>query len=328
MTATIERAKPASGVRTFLGRGGTTKGIYIVLGIVLLVSWVVVGNEFFLPTNVRNMLVRSVSLGIVSVGQTLVILAGSLDLSVAYLISLTTLLAGSLMAGDPSRIWLAVGVLMLVGVGVGLVNGLLITKLRAHPFIATLGTALIMRGLMSSAAGREVPAEFRFLGYTYVGPVPLSVILMAIVFAIAWFVLNKTKYGNHLYAVGGSQDVARLSGVRSDRTLIVAHVLCSVAAVITGLYLLSRRTTGSIDVGPQGGYDLESIAAVVVGGTSLAGGRGGVLGTLAGVLILAVLDNVFNALEVNSFLKQVLRGIIIVAAVASYALRSKREAEA
>jgi ribose transport system permease protein len=316
------------------GAGGSTAGIWAVLAVVFVISWILVeinGGNFLTVTNVRNMLVRSVSLGIVAVGQTLVILAGSLDLSVAYLISVTAVLSGYIMAGDPARIPLGVGVVLAVGALVGLTNGLLVTKLKAHPFIATLGTALIMRGALSarfSSFAGEVPREFQQLGYGLIGPVPVSVLLMLSVVGAAWWMLQRTTFGGHLYAVGGSEEVARLSGVRTDRTLIGAHVLCSLTAVLTGLYIVARLGSGAPWVGPDGGYDLESIAAVVVGGTALAGGRGGVAGTLAGVLILAVLDNLFNQLQVDSFLKQVIRGVIIVAAVASYALRAKGEADA
>ena len=141
---------------------------------------------------------------------------------------------------------------------------------------------------------------------------------MLAVVLVAWFLLRYTRFGHHLYAIGGSEETARLSGVRSARALIGAHILCSLTSVLTGLFIVSRLRAGAPWVGPDGNYDLESIAAVVLGGTALSGGKGGVLGTVAGVLILALLDNLFNQLEVNTYLKDVLRGVIIVAAVAAY----------
>ena len=275
------------------------------------------------------MLVRSVALGIVAAGQTLVIVGGSLDLSVAYLISVSTIVAATAMGGDAASIPLGIGAVLAVGAGVGLINGLIITKLRVNAFIATLGTALIMRGLLDAnfeGASGEVPREFGFLGYGSIGPVPISVIVLAAFVALVWFLLRSTRFGHQLYAVGGDEETARLSGVRTHRTLIGAHVLCSLSAAICGLFLASRLRAGDPLVGPNGGYDLESIAAVVVGGTALSGGTGGVIGTLGGVLILAVLDNLFNVLEVNAFLKDVLRGVIIIAAVALYALRRRGKA--
>jgi ribose transport system permease protein len=287
------------------------------------------GENFFSGPNIRDMLVRSVALGIVAAGQTLVIVGGSLDLSVAYLISVSTIVAATAMGGDAASIPLGIGAVLAVGAGVGLINGLIITKLRVNAFIATLGTALIMRGLLDAnfeGASGEVPREFGFLGYGSIGPVPISVIVLAAFVALVWFLLRSTRFGHQLYAVGGDEETARLSGVRTHRTLIEAHVLCSLSAAICGLFLASRLRAGDPLVGPNGGYDLESIAAVVVGGTALSGGTGGVIGTLGGVLILAVLDNLFNVLEVNAFLKDVLRGVIIIAAVALYALRRRGKA--
>lgn len=313
-----------------LGPGRPGNGIYWVLLVVVVAAFAIVestGGSFVTAGNVRNMLTRSVALGIVSVGQTLVILAGSLDLSVAYLISAAAIMAGVIMDGDPSR--QVVGVLAVLGLGaaVGLVNGLIVTKLDVHPFIATLGTGLIIKGALSSrfaSFAGEVPEEFQQLGYGLVGPVPVSVLLFAAIAALAAWTLRSTTFGAHLYAVGGDIDVARLSGVRADRTLIRAHVLCSLTAVVTGLYIAARLGSGAPWVGPDGGYDLESIAAVVLGGTALTGGRGRVAGTVAAVIILAVLDNVFNALQLDSFLKQVVRGLIIIAAVAAYSFRNER----
>ncbi|MGH2615175.1 MAG: ABC transporter permease, partial [Thermomicrobiales bacterium] len=274
-----------------------------------------------------NTLVRSVALGMVAVGQTLVILGGSLDLSVAYQVSVTAVMASYIMQGDPDRMLLGVAVVTAIGLAIGLANGLIITVLGVNPFIATLGMALVLRGLLNSSfdnfAG-AVPEQFQVLGYGGVGPVRYSVLLFAAVVLIAWFLLRYTRFGHHLYAIGGSEETARLSGVRSERSLILAHVLCSLTCVLTGLFIVSRLRAGAPWVGTDGNYDLESIAAVVLGGTALTGGRGGVLGTVAGVLILALLDNLFNQLEVNTFLKDVLRGVIIVAAVAVYALRSRQ----
>ncbi len=272
---------------------------------------------------------RSAALGIVAVGQTLAILAGSLDLSVAYLISLVSLVAAETMAGQPSNILTAVvAALGVAGALVGLVNGVVITKPKVHAFIATLGVALVIRGVLDhlydGPAGR-VPVEFQQLGYARIGPIPVAAILWAAVAVAVWFLLRRTRLGNRIYAVGGDVEVARLSGVRTDRVVIAAHVLCSLCAGVAGLLLASRLGAGAPTVGTDGGYDLESIAAVVLGGTALAGGRGGVAGTVGGVLLLAVLDSVFNQLEVNSFFKDVVRGVVIVVAVAVYAAPDRQE---
>jgi ribose transport system permease protein len=311
---------------------GGAAPIYVALVVVVVTAWAVVtadGGSFLTTDNLVDMLQRSVGLGIVAVGQTVAILAGSLDLSVGYVISAASLIMAEVAGPDESRLWLGIAAVLALGVAVGLVNGVVITKLRVNAFIATLGTAFILRGILDARYDGPfgtVPESFKdTLGYTRFGWLPMSVLLFAAVAAAVWIVLRHTRLGHRIYAVGGDRDVATLSGVRTDRTVIWAHVLCSVCAAIAGLFIASRLGAGAPRVGVESGYDLESIAAVVLGGTALAGGRGGVAGTVAGVLVLAVLDNVFNQLEVDPFLKDVVRGVVIVAAVAVYARRTKRE---
>jgi ribose transport system permease protein len=287
------------------------------------------GQIFTNPAILMNILVRSVALGIVAVGQTLVVLGASIDLSVAYTISITAVLSSYIMQGDPAKVPLAILVVFVIGGVIGLVNGLIITKLNVNSFIATLGTSLILRGLINATFSNysgSVPRSFEYFGYGTIGPIPISIFVLILIVVLGWLVLTRTKFGSHLYGVGGNIEVARLSGLRTDRVLIAAHIICSLTAVLTGLFVVSRLRSGAPWVGPDGIYDLESVATTVVGGTALSGGKGGVWGTLAGVLIFGVLDTVFNQLGVNTYLKTVLRGVIIVLAVASYTYRSKKEA--
>ncbi|MEV4582749.1 ABC transporter permease [Nonomuraea jabiensis] len=306
-----------------------TQMVFLVLLGLIAVGWVLValdGGQFLTMESVVGIQQRSAALGIVAIGQTLAILAGSLDLSVAYLISLTSLVAAEIMAGQDGNIVPAVAAVLAVSALVGLVNGLVITRLQVHAFIATLGVALIIRGvvdhLYDGPAGK-VPESFQLLGYSRIGPIPVSALLWAGVAVVAWFLLSRTRLGYRIYAVGGNEEVARLSGIRTSRVIVLTHVLCSVCAGVAGLLLVSRLGAGAPTVGTDGGYDLESIAAVVLGGTALAGGKGGVAGTVGGVLLLAVLDSIFNQLEINSFVKDVVRGVVIVIAVAAYARRIK-----
>jgi ribose transport system permease protein len=280
------------------------------------------------PVILTNILVRSVALGIVAIGQTFVMIGASIDLSVAYTISVTAVMSSFLMQGDPARVPMTILLVFLIGAVIGLANGLVITKLRVNAFIATLGTGLILKGILNASFSNftgSVPESFQTFGYGMLGPVPISIIILLVVAVIAWFILARTQFGAHLYGVGGNAEVSRLSGLRTDRIVISAHVICSLTAVLTGLFVVSRLRSGAPWVGPDGLYDLESIAAVVVGGTALSGGRGGVAGTVAGVIIFGILDTLFNQLGVDTFLKQVLRGTIIILAVASYTIRSKRE---
>ena len=309
--------------------------VYIFLVVIFLIGGALDqlladGQIFTNPNILLNIIVRSVALGIVAVGQTLVIVGASIDLSVAYLISVTAVMSSYIMQGEPANVPKAIVAVFAIGAAVGLINGLIITKLHVNSFIATLGMSLVLSGLINATFSNytgSVPKEFQYFGYAkFFNLIPVAILVLLLVVIAGWLLLTRTKFGAHLYGVGGNAEVARLSGLRTDRILIGAHVLCSMSAVLTGLFLVSRLQSGAPWVGPDGIYDLESIATTVVGGTALAGGKGGVWGTLAGVLIFGVLDTVFNQLGVNPYLKTVLRGAIVVLAVASYTYRSKKEA--
>jgi ribose transport system permease protein len=310
----------------------SSPGVFVALAITLAIGWLVVtvdgGQLFSVPTTV-SLLHVAAGLGLVAVGQSLVIIGGSLDLSVAYVVSLTTLVAAETMNGDDRALLPAVGLALAVSAAIGLLNGLLVTKARINAFIATVGVGLLLKGYLDNGydgpAGTTAPALVQGLGYQRVGPVPVSFLLLLAVAGAAWLALARTRFGHHLIAVGGDPEVARLSGVRNHRVLVLAHVLCSLCAGLAGIYLASRLGSGAPRVGTEGLYDLESIAAVVLGGTALAGGRGGVVGTVGGVLLLASIDAIFNQLEVDAFFKQVIRGVIIIAAVAIYARRGLRK---
>lgn len=269
---------------------------------------------------------RVVALGLVALGQTFVILARSIDLSVANLVSVAAVMASWLMQGDPAMMLPAVVAVLAISALVGAVNGLLVTRLEINPLIATLGVGLVLQGLLSASfqnfAG-AVPESFQVLAYGQVGPVPYPVIGLFVLTGCAAFVLRSTRFGAHLYATGGNPDGACLAGIHTHRVTLAAHVICSVAAGLTGLYLASRLRSGAPWVGRDGLYDLESIAVVVIGGTVLAGGRGGIWGTLAGVILFGTLDAVFTMVGIDAFVKQVLRGGIVIAAVAVYAYRTR-----
>src|ERR1700683_3936285 len=272
------------------------------------------------------LLQRTVALGIVAIGQTFVILAGSIDLSVANLISVAAVLASFIMQGRPEMMLVAVVAVLVVSAVVGFINGLRVSRLQVSPFIATLGSGLILQGLLSASftnfAG-SVPIEFQALAYGALGPLPYSVIGLFLLAILASILMRSTKFGAHLYAVGGNAEGARLAGIRTDLVTIGAHVLCSLTAGVSGLYLASRLRSGAPWVGRDGVYDLESIAVVVIGGTVLAGGKGGGWGAISGVILFGCLDAIFTMVGVDAFVKQVLRGAIVVAAVAAYSYGTK-----
>jgi len=304
--------------------------VVVLVGGLILDQFVASGNILANPSILFNILVRSVALGIVAVGQTFVMLGASIDLSVAYTISFTAVMSSLIMQGDPARVPLAIAIVIGFGILVGLINGMLITKLNVNSFIATLGTGLIVKGVLngmfSSGSLGSVPKGFQTLGYGSLGPIPYSIILLFAIVVIGWFILSWTKFGSHLYGVGGDLLIGRLSGLRTSRVLTIAHIISSLTAVVAGLFIVSRLGAGNPTVGPDGVYDLESVATTVIGGTALSGGRGGVFGTIAGVVIFGIIDTVFNQLGVDTYLKMVIRGALIIFAVASYSVRSKREA--
>jgi ribose transport system permease protein len=330
MAGARHQASGLERVRTSLATSPATP-VYVILAVLFVFSGVLVtvftGGDYFTSDVIISILVRAVALGLVAAGQTVVILAGSLDLSVAFTVSVTAVMASYLMQGLADRMGLATIAVFGIGMLIGLANGLIITKLRVNPFIATLGVGLILRGVLNASFNNfagAVPPEFQTLGYDRLGPLPLSVLLLVGVYVVGWLLLKYTRFGHHVYGVGGGQEVSRLSGVRTDRVIIGAHIICSSTAVLAGLFLASRLRSGAPWIGTDGAYDLESIAAVVLGGTALAGGKGSIMGTLAGVLILAVLDSVFNALQISGFAKDVLRGVILITAVGFYAVRAGR----
>jgi ribose transport system permease protein len=295
--------------------------LYVILVIAL-------GQTRFLTLdNLVAILGRSITLGITAIGQTFAILVASIDLSVASLISASAVVTSVVMNGNPSMVLPALLAVLALGAAVGLVNGLVITKLEVNPLIATLGMSLIIQGVLSyyynNFAG-NVPPEFQIFAYGAFGIVPYALLFMFALAGLAWFILRFTRFGSDIYSVGGNKDAARLAGIKTARVVIGAHVICSLCAAIAGIYLASRLRSGAPWIGAEGVYDLESIAVVVIGGTVLAGGRGGIWGTIAGVIIFSLIDSIFNVAGVDAFVKQVLRGIIIVAAVAFYAVRSQR----
>lgn len=309
----------------FSGRRlGSTGLVCIAWVAITIVGAILVANDggnLFSSANIKDTLGRMSLLGFVAIGQTMVILCKSLDLSVGYVIACGTLVGATVMDDSSGRILPGIVAVLAVAAAIGLVNGLVITKLRVNSFIATLGVGLIIKGYLDTkykAPTGRVPKSFQQFGLDSIGPIPKSTIVMVAVAAIAIVVLRRTRLGHRMYAVGGNDDVARSSGLRTHRTIIAAHVLCAMAAGIGGLLLAARFGTGSALV-YSNGYDLDSVAAVVLGGTSLLGGRGSIVGTVAGVGILAVLDTVFNILQIDPFFKDVLRGVIIVVAVALYA---------
>lgn len=278
-----------------------------------------VSETFRSIDNLTNVLRDSTLLALVAIGQTLVILGGGIDLSVGSVAKLTTLVAAVIMSGQDRMTVPAVVACLAIGACVGSCNGLLVTRLRMAPFIATFAAFYIVRGLAytltTAPIGRAGPGFYATYTATVLG-IPVVVVLMAGVWLGFWMLLHRTTFGRHVYAVGGDESVARLAGISTGRVRLLLFIASGVLAAVGGLFDLSRIGIGDPNVGE--GLELDSITAVAVGGTSLFGGRGYLVGTLGGVLFLATLNNVFNLLQVDPFLQQLIKGSLILVAIAVY----------
>jgi ribose/xylose/arabinose/galactoside ABC-type transport system permease subunit len=282
-------------------------------------------DRFWTERNIYNVLRQSAFLGMVALGQTLVILTGGIDLSVGSVVKLSVLVSAVLMDGNPDNLEKALVLTLGLGVLVGISHALVITKLRVAPFIVTLGTFSILRGaalmIATGPVGRST-RDFLLLYERQFHGVPVLVLFFFALLLLLFFVLRYTTFGRYLYAVGGNEQVARLSGIRVDAVKFGAYILCSVLAAVTGLMWLSRMGVGDPVIAE--GLELQSITAVILGGTSLFGGRGGVIGTLGGVLLLGLTANLLVVLNVNQWIQGLIQGLIIIAAVALYRQEGRR----
>jgi Ribose/xylose/arabinose/galactoside ABC-type transport systems, permease components len=288
--------------------------------LVLLLSVVIlsfISDAFLTVNNLMNVL-RQVSInGILAVGMTLVILTAGIDLSIGSLMAVSAVIAASIVAGNPDAVFLALVAGIAASGVLGGVTGTMSTKLNVAPFIATLAMMTIARGIaLIYTNGRPITIDssaFRYLGQGYIGPVPVPVVIFALVTAIVSFILYKTKFGRYIYAVGGNENAANVSGIRVHRVKIWVYIINGALSGLAGILLASRISSGQPNSGL--GYELDAIAAVVIGGTSLFGGRGTMLGTIVGVLIIGVINNGLNLLNVSSYWQQIIKGLIIAGAV-------------
>ena len=290
-----------------------------LLGLIVLVVVVSIMNPSFLaPLNILNLLRQVAINALIAYGMTFVILTGGIDLSVGAILALSsTLMAGMMVSGmDPI---LAILVGCLLGAIMGAVNGLLITKGKMAPFIVTLATMTIFRGLtMVYTNGNPITGlgdsfMFQVFGRGYFLGIPVPAITMIITFVILWVILHKTPFGRQTYAIGGNEKAAIISGIKVDRVKIMIYSLAGLLAALAGAILTSRLNSASPTAGDS--YELDAIAAVVLGGTSLSGGRGWIVGTLIGALIIGTLNNGLNLLGVSSFFQMVVKGGVIILAV-------------
>jgi ribose transport system permease protein len=318
--ATTSAVQPSRLARWMDHPASRSLGLVIALGVLVVVGVITAGDRFASTDNLLTILRLASVIGVVSVGMTFVITGGGIDLSVGALVALasvwSTTVATQSLAADVHWVVMVCSAL-LVGAAAGLVNGLLIAYGRLAPFIATLAMLAAARGLAEIIAQRRTQIVTErgfvdFFGGDVLG-IPVLVVIFALVAGLGWVVLNRTTYGRRTLAVGGNPEASRLAGINVQRHVASLYVLLGTACGIAAVMIIARTTTGSSTHGQL--YELDAIAAVVIGGTLLAGGRGTITGTVFGVLIFTTLTNVFTLNNLDTSTQAVAKGAIIVAAV-------------
>ncbi|MCG9565359.1 ribose ABC transporter permease [Vibrio chagasii] len=294
------------------------KSLIALIFLIVVVSFL--NPNFFTVDNILNILRQTSVNAIIAVGMTLVILTAGIDLSVGSVLALCGAFAAS-MIGMEVPVMVAVPTALLAGAALGAISGVIIAKGKVQAFIATLVTMTLLRGVtMVYTDGRPISTgftdtadAFAWFGTGYAMGVPVPVWIMVVVFASVWYLLNHTRFGRYVYALGGNESATRLSGIDVDKVKIGVYAICGLLAAVAGIIVASRLSSAQPTAGM--GYELDAIAAVVLGGTSLAGGRGRIMGTLIGALIIGFLNNALNLLDVSSYYQMIAKAVVILLAV-------------
>ncbi|MFQ6728755.1 ribose ABC transporter permease [Streptococcus pneumoniae] len=291
----------------------------VIALIILMAVITIINSNFLTANNLLNLLLQVTSNALIAFGMTFVILTGGIDLSVGSILALSSALTAGLL-GSGMPVTLAILISLILGCILGMMNGLLIFYGKLAPFIVTLATMTIFRGATlvytngnPITKGLSDTFLFQFLGQGYIVGIPFPVIIMFIVFIVLYVLLHKTAFGKSVYAIGGNEKAAYISGVKLNKVKIIIYSISGIMASISGLIITSRLSSAQPTAGAS--YEMDAIAAVVLGGTSLSGGKGRILGTLIGALIIGVLNNGLNIIGVSAFWQQVVKGVVILIAV-------------
>lgn len=296
---------------------GKLQSLGPLLGLLLIIiALSVISSDFLTVSNIFNVL-RQISINaLIAFGMTFVILTGGIDLSVGSVLALSSAITAGMMAGGTNT-WTAVVAGLACGMLMGAVNGLLVTKGKVAPFIATLATMTVFRGLtLVYTQGKPITGlsdAFAMIGRGFFLNIPMPIVWMVLSFIVLYVILKHSKFGRRVYALGSNEDATWLSGINTAKIKIFVYSISGLMAAFSGIILTSRLNSAQPTAGTS--YELDAIAAVVLGGTSLSGGRGWLVGTLIGAMIIGVLDNGLNLLNVSSFYQQVVKGAVILIAV-------------
>lgn len=290
-----------------------------LLALVVLIIFVSIMNPSFMaPTNLLNLLRQVSTNALIAFGMTFVIITGGIDLSVGSTLALSSALMAGMIASGLNPV-LAMGMGVLLGAFLGACNGVMITKGKMAPFIATLATMTIYRGLTlvytdgNPITGIGDSFIFKYMGRGYLFGIPFPVVVMLLFFGVLYVLLHKMTFGRKTFALGGNEKAAFIAGIKSDRIKIAIYSISGLMAAVAGIIITSRLNSAQPTAGNA--YEMDAIASVVLGGTSLSGGRGRLVGTLIGALIIGTLNNGLNLLGVSSFYQQVVKGVVIIIAV-------------
>jgi ribose transport system permease protein len=328
-TSTVDDRPPAVQTAPPKKSGGFPLDIRLTILIGVLVALCIVGyalNSTFLgENNVSIMLRLAAAIGVVSVGMTFVIISGGIDLSVGSMVALSSVWMTTLATQEYGP-WVMVLCALLVGLGAGLINGLLISYGKVVPFIATLAMYASARGLAERLSERQtqVVREQGFLDFfrgDLLG-IPVLIWMLAVVFVVGWILLNRTTFGRRTFAIGGNTEAARLAGINVKLHTAMVYAIAGLCCGIAAIMVVARTTSGASTNGMF--YELDAIAAVVIGGTLLTGGRGTLIGTLIGVLIFTVVNSIFTQNNLETDIQNIAKGVIIVGAVLLQTLTSRR----
>jgi ribose transport system permease protein len=319
----VAAAGPRTARFTLGGLARSGAAVWILVAVVGLT--IADGSRFWAPANVANILTATVVLGLAALGQHVVVLSGGIDLAVGSLATLSALLTALLINGYPIRTVPVVLGMLALGAVIGLLHGTLIARVGLPPFIVTLATLYLIQGAaftISTTPTGRVTRALSDLALQRLGPVPYSFVVLVVAVAVVAFILHRTAFGRRLYAVGGDQAAARANGVPVVRVLVTAYVIAGILAALAGVLLAARATVGSPTAGQ--GLELSAITVVVLGGTSLLGGRGSLVGTVGGVVLLSLVSSSVTLLQLPSTLTDLIRGVVILAAAAVFVTKVRR----
>jgi ribose/xylose/arabinose/galactoside ABC-type transport system permease subunit len=317
-TTTLETPARTARALRWARRNGAVVLIYAIT-VAFIVVASMLSETFRDPANLLDVLRQSTVLGLVTIGQLFVMLAGGIDMSVGMIARVVGLAVAVCMStlGLPPLLVLPLG--LAAGALIGLVNGIIVARFNAQPFIATLGTMGILYGValaISDGPTRMVPIGVLSIYDAAIGPVSLAVITMAAIWALCWWVLKATRFGRNVYAVGGSARVARLAGLDGARIVMLVYAISGLVSAAAGIFLIARSGVGNPNMAL--GLEFQSIVAAAIGGISLYGGRGSVVGAVGAVILISVISNLFDLFQISAYFQDLALGLIVVAAVAMH----------